>query len=159
MMIWGVNYMVPQANAHWSFSLMMAAWSTSECIRYSFYIFKLASGIPGVIAWIRYHSFYVLYPISVFSEIVLIYQALPFAKAIHPVYYYVLAAASFIYLSGKTKLYNMCKCGLFYLYNVLYCVGSYRLYSFMSKKHVELHEKDLLEDGLHGNIDNATTVD
>lgn len=103
-LVWGVNYFVPEIHTHWSFSSMVIAWSIAECTRYAFYIFHLSGGgVPSLISWARYNFFLILYPLGVFSEMTMVYQALPFAKAIDPLYYYGLIAVALIYIPGKQK--------------------------------------------------------
>ncbi|ORE09777.1 PTPLA-domain-containing protein [Rhizopus microsporus var. microsporus] len=106
-LVWGVNYFVPEIHTHWSFSTMVIAWSIAECTRYAFYIFHLSGGgVPGLISWARYNFFLVLYPLGVFSEMMMVYQALPYAKAIHPAYYFGLIAVALIYIPGFPVLFS-----------------------------------------------------
>lgn len=99
-LVWGVNYYVPEIHTHWSFTTMIIAWSIAEIVRYSYYTLHLSSGVPGFISWVRYNFFFVLYPLGVFSEMMMVYQALPYAKAIHPLYYYALIAVVLVYIPG-----------------------------------------------------------
>lgn len=101
-LVWGVNYVIPEIHTHWSFTTMVIAWCIAECTRYTFYTFHLASGVPGIVSWARYNFFFVLYPLGVFSELMMVYQALPYAKLIDPLYYYGLIAVALIYAPGKS---------------------------------------------------------
>lgn len=56
---------------------MLLVWSMTEVIRYSFYAFTLLGGVPYPLLWLRYTTFYVLYPIGVLSEATAIYATLP----------------------------------------------------------------------------------
>jgi len=56
---------------------MVLAWSLAEIIRYTFYAFNLAGWNSGILVWIRYTAFYVLYPVGASSEASLIYATLP----------------------------------------------------------------------------------
>lgn len=105
-LVWGVNYMVPEIHTHWSFSTMVIAWCIAECTRYTFYTFHLASGVPSIVSWARYNFFFVLYPLGVFSELMMVYQALPYAKAIDPLYYYGLIVVALIYAPGFPVLFS-----------------------------------------------------
>ncbi|KAI7891819.1 tyrosine phosphatase-like protein [Mucor mucedo] len=105
-LVWGVNYLVPEIHSHWSFTTMMLAWSVAEIVRYSYYALHLSSGVPGFISWVRYHFFFVLYPLGVFSELMMIYQALPFAHNVHPLYYYLLVAVALVYIPGFPVLFS-----------------------------------------------------
>ena len=58
------------------FSLMLLAWSVTEVIRYSYFVWNLqGAGVPGIVTWLRYNTFYVLYPIGIASECALIWKA------------------------------------------------------------------------------------
>ena len=59
---------------------MILAWSMTEVIRYPFYAFSLLGKVPYPFLWLRYTTFYVLYPIGVFSEAVSIYATLPISS-------------------------------------------------------------------------------
>ena len=55
---------------------MLLAWSVTEVIRYSYFVWNLqGNGVPGIVTWLRYNTFYVLYPIGISSECVLIWKA------------------------------------------------------------------------------------
>ena len=66
---------------------MLIAWSISEVVRYSYFLFNLRGGVPGIegtgleqrvlraYAWARYNLFYVLYPVGIGSECVLVWKA------------------------------------------------------------------------------------
>ena len=60
------------------YSTMILAWSTTEVIRYAFYALSLARGtVPGFLVYLRYTTFYVLYPLGASSEALLILSSLP----------------------------------------------------------------------------------
>lgn len=60
------------------YSTMILAWSTTEVIRYAFYALSLArSTVPGVLVYLRYTTFYLLYPLGASSEALLILSSLP----------------------------------------------------------------------------------
>ena len=106
-LVWAVNDVIPEIHTHWSFSTMVIAWSIAECVRYIFYVFHLSGGeVPKVIMWARYNFFLVLYPVGVFSEMTMVYQALPYAKAISPLYYYGLIVVALIYIPGFPVLFS-----------------------------------------------------
>lgn len=56
---------------------MVFAWSATEVIRYSFYASNLLGYEPPILLWLRYTTFYVLYPLGASSEAFLIYSTLP----------------------------------------------------------------------------------
>ncbi|KAI8984300.1 tyrosine phosphatase-like protein [Mycotypha africana] len=106
-LVWGVNYFVPEIHKHWSFTTMVLAWSIAECVRYIYYIFQLSGNVlPNFIKNARYSFFLVLYPLGVFSELTMVYLALPYAKAISPLYYYALITATLLYIPGFPMLFS-----------------------------------------------------
>lgn len=52
---------------------LMFAWCPTEIIRYSFYALKIYDICPYLLLWLRYTTFYVLYPIGVASELACLY--------------------------------------------------------------------------------------
>ena len=66
---------------------MLVAWSVAEVVRYSYFWFTLRGGVPGMegtqveqrimraYSWARYNLFYVLYPMGIGSECVLVWKA------------------------------------------------------------------------------------
>ena len=59
------------------FASMVLAWSMTEIIRYAFYACNLLGFQPYVLLYLRYTTFYILYPVGAFSEAFLIYATLP----------------------------------------------------------------------------------
>ena len=57
---------------------MILAWSITEVIRYAFYAFSLlGSEPPRALTYLRYTTFYVLYPLGAGSEAFLILSTVP----------------------------------------------------------------------------------
>lgn len=56
---------------------MVVSWSATEVIRYSFYACNLLGYEPYVLLYLRYTTFYILYPLGASSEAFLIYATLP----------------------------------------------------------------------------------
>lgn len=56
---------------------MIISWSLTEIIRYSFYATSLVGCKSSVLNWLRYTTFYVLYPLGAGSEATLIASTLP----------------------------------------------------------------------------------
>lgn len=66
---------------------MLLAWSLTEVVRYSYFVFNLRGGVPAFegtevermvlrgIGWARYNFFYVLYPVGIVSECALVLKA------------------------------------------------------------------------------------
>ena len=77
LLIWAVVNSYPEEAAPSLFySTMLLAWSVTEVIRYSYFVFNLqGGGVPGFVTWLRYNTFFVLYPIGIASECALIWKA------------------------------------------------------------------------------------
>lgn len=58
---------------------MYLSWSITEVLRYSYYVYSLlpSSNPPHPLVWLRYTTFYVLYPLGAGSEAFLNYATLP----------------------------------------------------------------------------------
>jgi len=58
---------------------MYLAWSITEVLRYSYYVFSLLPNqeVPYPLVWLRYTTFYILYPVGASSEAFLNYATLP----------------------------------------------------------------------------------
>lgn len=56
---------------------MVLAWSLTEVIRYSFYAASLLGSEPHFLLWLRYTTFFALYPIGAGSEAFVNYATLP----------------------------------------------------------------------------------
>lgn len=78
---WGILHSFPEVRSHWLVTSLVISWSLTEIIRYSFFGMKEAFGYtPSWLQWIRYSSFFVMYPTGISSEVGLIYAALPYIK-------------------------------------------------------------------------------
>ena len=56
---------------------MIFSWSITEAIRYAFYTFSLLGIEPYLLTYLRYTTFYVLYPLGAGSEALLIAATVP----------------------------------------------------------------------------------
>ncbi|KAI1101992.1 PTPLA-domain-containing protein [Jackrogersella minutella] len=96
--VWGITDLFPEL-AHGSgsgdsysssaYSSMLVAWATTEIIRYSYFALSLSSGgkPPHALYWLRYHAFFILYPVGISSEAYLIWRAVePAKEAVSPLY-------------------------------------------------------------------------
>lgn len=76
LLVWGVVDAHPKATSPSPFySSMLLAWSITEVVRYSYFALNLRSGVPSFLTWLRYNTFYLLYPIGIGSEMVMIFKA------------------------------------------------------------------------------------
>ncbi|KAJ9270755.1 hypothetical protein DTO212C5_3252 [Paecilomyces variotii] len=85
----------------------MGAWGITEIIRYGFFALQvLGVRVPSWWMWLRYNTFFVLYPIGISSECILIFKALEPAAELNPLYKWFLIANLVIYVPGSYILYT-----------------------------------------------------
>lgn len=85
----------------------MGAWGVTEIIRYGFFALQvLGLRVPSWWMWLRYNTFFVLYPIGISSECILIFKALEPAAELNPLYKWFLIANLVIYVPGSYILYT-----------------------------------------------------
>ncbi|KIP05594.1 hypothetical protein PHLGIDRAFT_119693 [Phlebiopsis gigantea 11061_1 CR5-6] len=75
--VWGINHFFPSTHVHPAYASMVLSWSLTEVIRYEFYACTLLGAEPFPLLWLRYTTFYVLYPTGASSEAALIFSTLP----------------------------------------------------------------------------------
>lgn len=98
--------MFPSLGRSAAYSSMLYAWSVTEVIRYSFFVVTLSGYQPGFIKWLRYNTFYFLYPLGISSECYLIYKGVQKAKESRKISYgqelaWLYQLILFIYIPGK----------------------------------------------------------
>jgi very-long-chain (3R)-3-hydroxyacyl-CoA dehydratase len=78
LLVWGIAYPFPASTAASpAYTTMLIAWSVTEVIRYSYFVFVLrGAGVPRLWTWLRYNTFLVLYPLGISSECWLVYKAM-----------------------------------------------------------------------------------
>ncbi|KAF2681581.1 PTPLA-domain-containing protein [Lentithecium fluviatile CBS 122367] len=108
LLVWGIAYNFPQTTKNSpAYTTMLLAWSVTEVIRYSYFVFVLgAKGVPKLWTWLRYNTFLVLYPLGVGSETWLIYSAIPPASKMDEKYGYALWAVLATYIPGFYTLFT-----------------------------------------------------
>ncbi|THX52007.1 PTPLA-domain-containing protein [Aureobasidium pullulans] len=110
LLIWGIVTPFPNTVAFSPiYSTMLIAWSITEVIRYSYFAINLSSGsVPSFWLWLRYNTFFVLYPLGISSECWLVWLA----------------------ASGPAKQYTGVREGLSAVL-LVYVPGSYILFTHM----------------------------
>ncbi|THY54954.1 PTPLA-domain-containing protein [Aureobasidium pullulans] len=110
LLIWGIVTPFPNTVAFSPiYSTMLIAWSITEVIRYSYFAINLSTGsVPSFWLWLRYNTFFVLYPLGISSECWLVWLA----------------------ASGPAKQYTGVREGLFAVL-LVYVPGSYILFTHM----------------------------
>jgi len=108
LLVWGIGYNFPSTTQYSpAYSSMLVAWSVTEVIRYSYFVFVLAGkGVPALWTWLRYNTFLVLYPIGVASETWLVFRAIQPAERLDERYGYALWAVLATYVPGFYMLFT-----------------------------------------------------
>lgn len=79
-MVWisyGVIFPHPRVAKHTSYSFLITAWCLSNIIHYSYYSFRIKTrSSPNFLFWLNYHHHYVIFPISLISEFILVFLSL-----------------------------------------------------------------------------------
>ena len=109
LLVWGIAYNFPDSTAASpAFTTMLLAWSTTEVIRYGYFAYSLHFGsVPSWLTWLRYNTFFVLYPMGISSECWLVYSATgPARKQRGQELEWALYAILAIYVPGAYVLYT-----------------------------------------------------
>ncbi|KAF2703541.1 PTPLA-domain-containing protein [Pleomassaria siparia CBS 279.74] len=108
LLVWGIAYHFPQTTQYSpAYSSMLVAWSVTEIIRYSYFVFVIAGkGVPAFVTWLRYNTFLILYPIGISSETWLVKNAIAPAEKMNQNYGYALWAILAIYVPGSYVLFT-----------------------------------------------------
>lgn len=115
VLVWGICEQFPSVPANTLFySSMLIAWSITEVVRYGYFVFTLNGCIPGILTWLRYNLFFVLYPLGISSEMALIYKSIPLARKKDERLEWVGYAILGIYFPGGSALFScrfsLCRC-------------------------------------------------
>ncbi|KAI5121580.1 hypothetical protein M0805_000759 [Coniferiporia weirii] len=76
-LVWGVAEQFEVARTTPLYASMVFAWSLTEVVRYTFYACSLIGVEPYALLWLRYTTFFVLYPLGAGSEAFVNYATLP----------------------------------------------------------------------------------
>ncbi|KAI9869963.1 MAG: hypothetical protein M1823_008891, partial [Watsoniomyces obsoletus] len=123
LVVWGVLHMYPEivvsrnvlgrpsaapGGGIYAFSGILTAWGITEIIRYGFFVYKegISPRIPSWLTWLRYNTFFVLYPIGISSECWLIWLAKKPAQNEGKGVDWLFKAVLFIYVPGSYILYT-----------------------------------------------------
>ncbi|KAG1809395.1 tyrosine phosphatase-like protein [Suillus subaureus] len=78
ILVWGIVERFPHTHSSPVYTTMILAWALTEVPRYAYYALSLAGcGVPAWLTWIRYSTFYVLYPIGAGSEALVMLSTIP----------------------------------------------------------------------------------
>lgn len=108
LLTWGVVYLFPDSAQSLAFSTMVLAWSVTEVIRYSYYAVNIRNGgyVPKFLTWLRYNTFFILYPLGAGSEMFLAFKSLKEAQEFSPLYATILRVILAIYIPGFYVMYT-----------------------------------------------------
>jgi len=81
LVVWLPIHFIAESQTSPGISIMLFAWCLTEMVRYSFYAFNLVNLNVGVLTWLRYTLFIVLYPMGVCGEMWCYIDALPVLSA------------------------------------------------------------------------------
>jgi very-long-chain (3R)-3-hydroxyacyl-CoA dehydratase len=104
LLVWLIVNPFPWLAKSAGYSSMLIAWSVTEVIRYGFFTLSLSDLLPSFLMWLRYNTFYILYPLGISSECWLIYKAIEPAKELRLEYAWALQLILFIYVPGKAPV-------------------------------------------------------
>lgn len=104
LLVWGIVNNFPNTTSRSPvYSSMLIAWSVTEIIRYSYFAINLSVGsVPSFLTWLRYNTFFVLYPLGISSECWLVYKAIQPAKRWNAAWEWVLKLVLFVYIPGMS---------------------------------------------------------
>lgn len=97
LLVWGITYPFPFVTQAPFYASMLVAWSVTEVIRYSYFATSLAGLQPSLLTFLRYNTFFILYPLGIFSECSLIFITSKFLQGPEQ---YILYAILAIYVPG-----------------------------------------------------------
>lgn len=123
LVVWGVLHLYPEivvkTNAigrrlpgdnggPYAFAGILVAWGITEVIRYGFFVYRegVSQRIPSWLTWLRYNTFFVLYPIGISSECWLMWLAMKPAQEEEKGLDWLYKAVLFIYVPGSYILYT-----------------------------------------------------
>jgi very-long-chain (3R)-3-hydroxyacyl-CoA dehydratase len=101
LLVWLIVNPFPFLAKSAGYSSMLIAWSVTEVIRYSYFTLSLSGFLPSVLSWLRYNTFYVLYPLGISSECWLIWSAIEPARKMRQEFTWALQLILFIYIPGE----------------------------------------------------------
>ena len=76
-LVWLPIHFIAASQTSPGMTITLFAWSLTEMVRYSYYAFNLVNLNIGVLTWLRYTLFIVLYPMGVIGEMWCYIDALP----------------------------------------------------------------------------------
>lgn len=111
LIVLGIFERLPQTPAAHTivYITLLSAWSVTELVRYMFYFYSLSAkeGPSMLLTFLRYNLFWILYPLGVSSELIIVYSALPLAESTYgAAYKWFLIASMLAYIPGFPVLFG-----------------------------------------------------
>ncbi|KAK0722562.1 tyrosine phosphatase-like protein, partial [Lasiosphaeria miniovina] len=107
ILVWGIALPFPELSTSPWYSSMLLAWSTTEVVRYSYFVFKQVDAVPSWLNWMRYSGFLVLYPVGISSEVAMMLKAVAGpAASLSEWYPLALVAVLLAYIPSSFVLYT-----------------------------------------------------
>jgi len=106
LLVWGIVNNFPYLASSPAYSSMLVAWSVTEVIRYGYFVMTLSGFLPAAMKWLRYNTFFVLYPLGISSECWLVYKAIGPAGEWSQLYAYYLIGVLLVYVPGSYILFT-----------------------------------------------------
>lgn len=75
-MLWGVTEAMSSSRVTYGPMIMVVAWALTEIVRYSYFAANTLGRPPYWLVWLRYSTFYLLYPMGAGGEAVTLFTAL-----------------------------------------------------------------------------------
>ncbi|KAL2213513.1 PTPLA-domain-containing protein [Sarocladium strictum] len=106
-LVWFIVFPFPEVATSPAYTSMILAWSITEVIRYAYFVVTIAGFDIPELTWLRYSTFYVLYPPGILSEAYLAYKAaIGPASTLHELYPYFIWAVLVIYVPSSPIMYT-----------------------------------------------------
>ncbi|TCD70342.1 hypothetical protein EIP91_003971 [Steccherinum ochraceum] len=86
LLVWGVANVFPTAQSSPFYASMVLSWSITEVIRYTHYALTLLNTSSYLLLWLRYTTFYLLYPTGAGSEAFVMLASLPTSLSAYTLY-------------------------------------------------------------------------
>ena len=129
LLVWGIAQFFPETVARsTAYTTMLLAWSTTEVIRYSYFAVNLKDGkVPAWLTWLRYNTFFVLYPLGISSECWLVWLATEPARKMDWRVEWALWAVLAVYVPGECEMDSNLRQSVWMLmvFRVVYSVHAY----------------------------------
>ena len=97
-----------ESGGPYPFAGILLAWGVTEIIRYGYFVYRegVSQRIPSWLTWLRYNTFFVLYPIGISSECWLMYLAIKPAEVEGKRVDLFFKAVLLVYVPGSYVLYT-----------------------------------------------------